>query len=162
MCTILCAPYPIFPFWIFLSIRMKVDKYVSFALFVTMGRLIHLTALLNKRVIFSYFRACLHTSRSRILASDLIDLHIKFISVQDTDGISRRVRVFDSHANNASSSSSSFPLLLLGGTGQTISTYVPHIKHLSRGRRLVIPELRCQGRHTELISLNSTVEQVCA
>ena len=135
---------------------MSVRKYVTFLFIATMSRLIPFSAFLNREhSVIS--RAFLHPPRNRILATDSIDLHIKFIAIQDTDGILRRVRVFDSGTNITSSSP---PLLLIGGTGQTILTYVPHIKHLSRGRRLIIPELRCQGRHTELISLNSTVEQV--
>ena len=50
------------------------------------------------------------------------------------------------------------PLVLLAGTAQTIDTYTPHINQISKGRRLIIPELRGQGR-TELDSSICTIEQ---
>ena len=38
------------------------------------------------------------------------------------------------------------PLVILGGTAQTINSYGPHILNISKSRRLIIPELRCQGK----------------
>lgn len=50
------------------------------------------------------------------------------------------------------------PLVLLAGTAQTIDTYTPHINQISRSRRLLIPELRGQGR-TQLDPSQCTIEQ---
>jgi len=50
------------------------------------------------------------------------------------------------------------PLVLLAGTAQTIDTYTPHINQISKTRRLIIPELRGQGR-TELNPEVCTIEQ---
>jgi len=50
------------------------------------------------------------------------------------------------------------PLVLLAGTAQTIDTYTPHINQISKSRRLIIPELRGQGR-TQLDPTQCTIEQ---
>ena len=50
------------------------------------------------------------------------------------------------------------PLVLLAGTAQTIDTYTPHINQISKTRRLIIPELRGQGR-TQLDPAQCTIEQ---
>lgn len=50
------------------------------------------------------------------------------------------------------------PLVLLAGTAQTIDTYAPHINQISKFRRLIIPELRGQGR-TQLDPTVCTIEQ---
>ena len=50
------------------------------------------------------------------------------------------------------------PLVLLGGTAQTIDTFTPHINQISKTRRLIIPELRGQGR-TELDPHLCTIQQ---
>lgn len=51
------------------------------------------------------------------------------------------------------------PLVLLGGTAQTIDTYAPHINQITKTRRLIIPELRGQGR-TELDPLGCSLLQL--
>lgn len=51
------------------------------------------------------------------------------------------------------------PLVLLGGTGQTINTFTPHIQGLRRQRRLVIVEMRGQGR-TSLDSAHCNMPQL--
>lgn len=50
------------------------------------------------------------------------------------------------------------PLVILLGTAQTIQTYAPHVASLSKHRRVIIPELRGQGR-TLLSSHSATMEQ---
>ena len=52
----------------------------------------------------------------------------------------------------------SIPLVILLGTAQTIETYSPHISALSKHRRVIIPELRGQGK-TQLNSTYATMEQ---
>jgi pimeloyl-ACP methyl ester carboxylesterase len=51
------------------------------------------------------------------------------------------------------------PLVVLGGTAQTIDTFAPHINQIAKSRRLIIPELRGQGR-TELSSKHCTIQQL--
>lgn len=51
------------------------------------------------------------------------------------------------------------PLVVLGGTAQTIDTYAPHINQIAKTRRLIIPELRGQGR-TELDPLGCSLLQL--
>ena len=53
------------------------------------------------------------------------------------------------------------PLIILGGTAQTINSYSPHILHISKYRRLIIPELRCQGVTTSLKPELATIQQHC-
>lgn len=53
------------------------------------------------------------------------------------------------------------PIIILAGTSQTINTFTPHIKQIAKSRRLIIPELRCQGR-TELISQHCSMHQLVA
>lgn len=49
------------------------------------------------------------------------------------------------------------PLVLLGGTAQTIESWVGHSQALARDRELVIPELRGQGKQLEALD----VDNVC-
>ena len=86
------------------------------------------------------------------------DLGIRYVSIEDVDMELRGVRVFDSSLVQPQPAGSLPPVVVLGGTAQTISTFAPHIRHLSANRRLVIPELRCQGQ-TELLSYNGTLRQ---
>ncbi|RYH19593.1 alpha/beta hydrolase [archaeon] len=50
------------------------------------------------------------------------------------------------------------PLVIVGGTAQTINTYTMHIKPIAKSRRLVIIEMRGQGS-TELQSQYATMRQ---
>lgn len=50
------------------------------------------------------------------------------------------------------------PLVILPGTAQTASTYLPHYRRMSSERRLIIPELRGQG-NTELDTSISSMKQ---
>ena len=89
------------------------------------------------------------------------DLGIRYVLIEDVDMEMRGVRLFDSRAAQSAHSKSPEgqpPVVVLGGTAQTIATFAPHIRHLSANRRLIIPELRCQGQ-TELLSYNGTMRQ---
>jgi pimeloyl-ACP methyl ester carboxylesterase len=104
----------------------------------------------------------------RLFYTSLKSTTSMFLPIQDIDGEIRNVHYYDSWAianNNSNNnhvdppnSSSYPPLIILGGTGQTVDTYAPHIRALSKERRLLIIELRCQGR-TELLSEYGTVQQ---
>jgi pimeloyl-ACP methyl ester carboxylesterase len=52
------------------------------------------------------------------------------------------------------------PLMVLCGTAQTVNTYTQHLRTLTASRRVIIPELRCQGT-TELLSKFGSMEQHC-
>ena len=81
----------------------------------------------------------------------------KNILIKDIDGQARYVNILDILANDASNTNS-IPIVLLLGTGQTIQTFTQHYRHFSRKSRLIIPELRCQGK-TELLTESCTMEQ---
>ena len=50
-------------------------------------------------------------------------------------------------------------MVILGGAAQTLFSWLPHYKDLAKGRRLIIPEMRCQGK-TELNPANATMKQL--
>jgi pimeloyl-ACP methyl ester carboxylesterase len=78
-------------------------------------------------------------------------------SLIDVDGIFRNMRYLD--INNVNDvNNEKIPTLLLMGTAQTISTYGPHLRGLSRNKRLIVPELRSQGE-TELLSKHCSMKQ---
>ena len=55
------------------------------------------------------------------------------------------------------------PLLLIGGTAQTVNSFTPHIQKVSATRRLIIPELRGQGRtslDTSSISMGQYISDI--
>ena len=79
----------------------------------------------------------------------------------DVDGQERFVNVLDTAANGASGEGSAgqTPLMIIGGTAQTIDTYTGHLRELAGGkRRLIIPELRNQGK-TQLLSAHGHMAQ---
>lgn len=73
--------------------------------------------------------------------------------IKDVDGQQRSLRYIDFGVQNDKP-----PLVYLGGTGQTIDTFGPHIRLLSKERRIIVPELRCQGK-TDLLSDCCTMAQ---
>lgn len=75
------------------------------------------------------------------------------MEIKDIDGVYRKVRYIDVGVRDDPN-----PIVMLGGTAQTIDTFGPHLRSISRIRRLIIPELRCQGS-TELLSSYCTMEQ---
>lgn len=50
--------------------------------------------------------------------------------------------------------------MLIPGSAQTITSWGPHVKALSKWRRLIIPEFRCQGVTTTLRSRYSSMAQL--
>lgn len=80
----------------------------------------------------------------------------KMVPLRDSDGVQRSVHYFDSGKVPGCDSR---PLLLLCGTCQTIDTWSPHVEGLCAGRRLIIPELRCIGKNTELLPQFESLHQ---
>jgi 3-oxoadipate enol-lactonase len=80
----------------------------------------------------------------------------KVLQVVDTDTTLRNVHYFDS---GYGATTSLPPLLIIGGTAQTIDTFSPHINQIAKTRRLIIPELRGQGR-TELDPTKCSLAQL--
>lgn len=84
---------------------------------------------------------------------------------QEDNGLKAKLRYMErcplDHNSNskAKTQREEIPLIILGGTGQSISTFAPHIMKLSKYRRLIIPELRCQGMFTQLDSKKATMPQ---
>lgn len=83
---------------------------------------------------------------------------LKQLLITDVNGQESMVSYIDEDHSNASSSSKP-PLVILGGTAQTINTFTPHIQGLRRDRRLVIIEMRGQGK-TELDSSYCNMPQL--
>lgn len=54
------------------------------------------------------------------------------------------------------------PLVLIPGSAQNINSWGPHVKAISKWRRLIIPEFRCQGLTTTLRPEFSSVTQLMA
>jgi len=79
------------------------------------------------------------------------------IKVRDVDAETRTVNLLDTGTPEAGFDKP--PLVLLAGTAQTIGTYAGHIRQIGSTRRLIIPELRCQGR-TDLLPQYGTIEQL--
>jgi len=78
---------------------------------------------------------------------------MKNINVNDVDGSIRTLSFADFETD-----SPSLPIVLLMGTSQTVSTYSVHTRYFSKNKRLLIPELRCQGQ-TTLLSSYATISQ---
>lgn len=81
---------------------------------------------------------------------------IRKVPIPDIDGIERKVNLLDINAN--SQDNDSIPIVILPGTAQTINTFQPHFT-LSKSSRLIIPELRCQGTSTDLLSYKGDIAQ---
>ena len=79
----------------------------------------------------------------------------KFLDLIDVDGVSRKVHVIDMPGESPNSKT----MVILGGAAQTLFSWLPHYKDLAKGRRLIIPEMRCQGK-TELNPANATMKQL--
>lgn len=76
----------------------------------------------------------------------------KFVTLRDIDGGDRRVHIIDMPGTGGDKANKSkVPMILLGGAAQTIYSWMPHYRGILKGRRLIIPEMRCQGK-TELLS----------
>lgn len=73
-------------------------------------------------------------------------LHHKFMDYTNDDSKKDESLHYIDTGNKNDISLSLPPVILLLGTAQTLETYTPHISYLSKHRRLIIPELRGQGR----------------
>jgi pimeloyl-ACP methyl ester carboxylesterase len=73
--------------------------------------------------------------------------------MSDIDGVKRPLRCLD-----VGDKDDPHPIVFLGGTAQSIDTFSCHVRAISKSRRLIVPELRCQGE-TELLSEYATIEQ---
>ena len=86
-----------------------------------------------------------------------IDKFIRKVPVKDVDGLERSINVLDI-STNINAESDCPPIVILPGTAQTINTFQPHFG-LSKSARLIIPELRCQGKVTDLLSNKAEIAQ---
>ena len=77
----------------------------------------------------------------------------KNILVLDVDNVKRSVSYID-----VGDDTSLPPLVIIPGTAQTAATFSPHYRQIAKTRRLIIPEIRSQGR-TELLSEYCTIDQ---
>lgn len=76
---------------------------------------------------------------------------LKSAPIKDVNGEYRSINYYDSKYDNRLKQDSTKPVLvLLCGTAQTITSWSSHIRALAAQYRLIIPELRCQGRLTNL------------
>lgn len=96
----------------------------------------------------------LTTHARHVLKVTTGQVNVNTLNTHDIDGATRRVFYMDKGAH-----SYPCPIVMLAGTAQTIDTFTPHINQISKHRRLIIPELRGQGR-TELDSNHCTIEQL--
>ena len=77
----------------------------------------------------------------------------KQLDLVDVDFVKRKVFYMDIGTDSLKP-----PLVILCGTAQTVNTFSPHFRQISKERRLIIIELRCQGM-TELLSEYGTIDQ---
>jgi alpha/beta hydrolase fold len=77
----------------------------------------------------------------------------KQLDLVDVDLVKRKVFYVDIGTDSLKP-----PLVILCGTAQTVNTFSPHFRQISKERRLIIIELRCQGM-TELLSEYGTIDQ---
>lgn len=89
------------------------------------------------------------------IVKDKSDSDVYIAQIKDVDHVFRSLYYLDTNPSN----SKDIPILLLGGTAQVIDSYVQHIKYISKERRLILPELRGQGKRTDLLSSAATMSQ---
>eukprot|EP00602_Paraphysomonas_sp_CaronLab_P006473 CAMPEP_0185034740 /NCGR_PEP_ID=MMETSP1103-20130426/24866_1 /TAXON_ID=36769 /ORGANISM="Paraphysomonas bandaiensis, Strain Caron Lab Isolate" /LENGTH=274 /DNA_ID=CAMNT_0027571517 /DNA_START=258 /DNA_END=1079 /DNA_ORIENTATION=+ len=82
-------------------------------------------------------------------------LPTQMLNIIDVDGIERGIHYFEAPEQKNCGYP---PLIILCGTAQSIQTWAQHVKQFSRERRVIIPELRCQGS-TELLSHYGNLQQ---
>lgn len=80
----------------------------------------------------------------------------RYAEIVDIDGRIQKIHYLDTGTHTACSE---VPLVILSGTAQTINSWGPHLRPLARTRRLILPELRCQGIHTTLDASTSSISQ---
>lgn len=83
------------------------------------------------------------------------------LMLRDVDGQDRFVNVLDTAGGSGEDlGAGRTPLMILGGTAQTIDTYTGHFRELGKGeRRLIVVELRNQGK-TQLLSAHGHMDQL--
>lgn len=79
---------------------------------------------------------------------------VKTMPMVDCDGTHKTVYYLDKGTDDQHP-----PLVLIGGTAQTVDTFMPHINQIAKSRRLIIPEMRGQGR-TNLDPQHCKIEQL--
>ena len=95
-----------------------------------------------------------HFSKFHLLKMSTGQVAVSSMQIPDIDGSPKDVYFVDKGTDHTK-----VPLVLLGGTAQTIDTFTPHINQIAKSRRLIIPELRGQGR-TTLDPSHCTIEQL--
>lgn len=86
------------------------------------------------------------------------------ISLRDIDGEERKLLYLDTTSGPSpisvpSEVGANRPLVILCGTAQSIPTWSLHLRQLAKTRRVLIPELRSQGRSTQLLIEHCTLDQ---
>lgn len=85
----------------------------------------------------------------------------KFVDIPDVDGSERAMHYLDLYPEPGTVfEEGKPPIVLLGGASQTVHTFSLHYADMLRktGRRIIVPEMRCQGK-TELLSKHGTMKQ---
>lgn len=106
--------------------------------------------------LLTYYNVKSFPIKSKLVKHSYSTIH-QTLTIQDVDGIHRKVNYFDSGCSDVDKSNLP-PLIILPGTAQCIQTFQPHINVFSRYTRTLILELRCQGQ-TELLSEYSNTQQ---
>lgn len=107
---------------------------------------------MNRRYIRSLANVCYNFSKHRFVTTT--KLETKFHGIADVDGKTRYLHYLD--VGNMLDEN---PIIFVGGTAQTISSFGPHIRPFSRNRRLIVVETRGQGK-TDLLSQYSSLSQI--
>ena len=105
----------------------------------------------------SYIKHSRHLSLKTVDTSSFSSTYFqstKIIKIKDKDGEIRNINYLDIGTNVSLP-----PLVIIPGTAQSITTYLQHIKQMSRSRRVIVPELRCQGLITDLSPHYATISQ---
>lgn len=88
------------------------------------------------------------------------------VLMDDIDGVQRELLFLDTSApspadlhSGTAAAVDNNPLVILCGTAQSIPTWTLHLRQLAKTRRVLIPELRAQGRTTQLLVEHCTLAQ---
>ena len=100
--------------------------------------------------------------KGKVLKSSVEDIPTRDIPMLDIDGKWRELHYFDSvdqFGEDKTAAENKNILVILCGTAQSIPTWSLHTRQLAKSRRVLIPELRSQGRTTSLLVENSCLSQ---
>ena len=137
-----------------ISLIRRKDGSSQFLLLLLGG--VHLVASLQLSMFQRFHQLRLHTRLQNRLFSLGISNQIRNdIFIGDIDGVRRRINFLD-----IGNDSSNPPIVYLGGTAQTIQSFSLHTRAFSNSRRLIIPELRGQGR-TDLLPQYCFIDRHC-